>query len=424
MHEQVAKAMLVSRRGMTRRGLCFVGALAVASPTPATALAQVDGNETPQPRTTNPTAPQEPVQEVDVRGVRAQPGTEEVTGGEVKQLPGSFGDAFRAIEAMPGVTPLVSGVPCFLVRGAPPGNTGFFIDGVRVPALFHLGVGAAVVHPSLIDRVDFYPGAYPARFGRFTGGILSGEIAHLPESAHEEASIRLVDAGGLLSAPVADGRGDVLISGRYGYPGPLVSVFDPNVGLSYWDYQARARWKLSDHDQIGVFGFGSFDSLSARNATSGQMEQVLGIQFHRVDLRWDRQTSPTGSLRVALTLGYDRSAAGGSNSTITLIGSGTNQASGAEDFIESETIGLRSEWSDRLSRDADARLGSDIVISPYHVVLALFEPTGPGGMGPALPVSVLGATASDFRQVDVNGGSTGSSSGAWRPASSFALGVA
>lgn len=37
---------------------------------------------------------------------------------EVRQLPGAFGDPFRAIEALPGVTPIVSGLP-FSTFGAP-----------------------------------------------------------------------------------------------------------------------------------------------------------------------------------------------------------------------------------------------------------------------------------------------------------------
>lgn len=336
-----------------------------------------------------------PVQEVTVHGERPQPGREEMTEQEVKQLPGAFGDAFRSIEALPGVTPLVSGLPYFLVRGAPPGNTGFFIDGIPVPALFHLGVGTAVVHPSLIDRVDFYPGGYPAQFGRFTGGILSGELAPVPDRAHAEANIRLFDAGGLVSTPFADGRGDVLVSGRYGYPGPLVSLFDPNVSLSYWDYQTRVSWRTSDHDQISAFAFGSYDSLYSRDNASEPMQELLGIQFHRVDLRWDRQTSPTGSLRVALTLGYDRSAAG--NGSVYSPG---------EDAIESESVRLRAEWSEQLSPQIEARAGSDVIAQPYRVALTTEAPTVPG----------LGfqSTTTAFTQVDVNGGVYGDL--AWTPA--------
>lgn len=353
-----------------------------------------------------------------MRGVRGEPAREEMTGAEIKQMPGSFGDAFRVIEALPGVTPLVSGLPYFLVRGAPPGNTGFFIDGVRVPALFHLGVGAAVVHPGLIDRVDFYPGGYPARFGRFTGGILSGEIARTPDRPHAEASVRLLDAGGLVSTPFADGRGDVVASGRYGYPGPLLSLFAPDVGLAYWDYQTRVRWRPTDRDEVGAFVFGSFDALSARNSTTGKMDEVLGMQFHRVDLRWDRATSPTGALRVALTLGYDRSAAGGGLGSISLGSSSGGSTSTSEDSIESQTIGLRTEWRESLSPELDTRIGSDVVVEPSHIVVAGL-PSGPNPgppMGPIVPGAGAGA---DFTQVDVNGGLYAEL--AWRPSSSLEL---
>ena len=60
-------------------------------------------------------------------------------------MPGAFGDAFRAVDALPGVTPIISGLPFFFVRGSPPGNVGTYIDGVRVPLLFHLGAGPSVV---------------------------------------------------------------------------------------------------------------------------------------------------------------------------------------------------------------------------------------------------------------------------------------
>jgi TonB family protein len=88
--------------------------------------------------------------EVVVRGKRAEPGrTASLSRAEVRQIPGAFGDPFRAIEALPGVTPIVSGLPFFFIRGAPPGNVGYFLDGVRVPLLFHVGIGPSVVHHGL-----------------------------------------------------------------------------------------------------------------------------------------------------------------------------------------------------------------------------------------------------------------------------------
>lgn len=107
----------------------------------------------PLPRATTKT-PAPVVEQVDVRGLRAEAGrTASLSRAEVRQVPGTFGDPFRAVEIMPGVTPIVSGLPYFFVRGAPPGNVGYFLDGLRVPVLFHVGAGPSVVHPGLVkDR--------------------------------------------------------------------------------------------------------------------------------------------------------------------------------------------------------------------------------------------------------------------------------
>ena len=110
-----------------------------------------------------------------MQGERAPPATTSYSRAEVRQIPGAFGDPFRAVETLPGVTPIASALPFFYVRGAPPGNVGYFFDGIRVPYLFHVGIGPSVVQPALVERVDLHPGAYPARFGRFAGGIVAAE---------------------------------------------------------------------------------------------------------------------------------------------------------------------------------------------------------------------------------------------------------
>lgn len=180
--------------------------------------------------------------EVNVHGKRAEIGETRLSSAEVRQIPGAFGDAFRAIEALPGVTPIVSGLPFFFVRGAPPGNVGYFVDGVRVPLLYHLALGPSVIHPGLIDHVDFYPGGYPARYGRYSGGILDGETVPPATRVHAEANVRLFDAGLLAEAPMLDGGLTALVAGRYSYTAALVQLFAKNVRVGYWDYQGRVAY--------------------------------------------------------------------------------------------------------------------------------------------------------------------------------------
>jgi TonB family protein len=249
-----------------------------------------------------------PIEEVQVRGDRRPPPRAPALGSsEVRQMPGAFGDAFRAIESLPGVTPVASGLPYFFVRGAPPGNTGFFLDGIEVPALFHLGVGPSLLHPGLIDSVDTYWGAYPARYGRFTGGIVAARTREPELHLHGEANVRVFDAGTLIEAPFANGRGVALAAGRYSYAGLVVPLFSPDTRLAYWDYQSRVRWELRPGEYLGVFAFGSFDTLKQLNDTTKSFEERLGFTFHRVDLRYDKDLGPDGHARVATTVGYDQS---------------------------------------------------------------------------------------------------------------------
>ncbi|HEX9295458.1 MAG TPA: TonB family protein [Polyangiaceae bacterium] len=258
--------------------------------------------ESPSPQRTEPPAP--PI-EVVIRGVKpSPPSVSSLARTEVRQLPGAFGDPFRAIEVMPGVTPIVSGLPYFFVRGAPPGNVGYFLDGVRVPLLYHFALGPSVVHPALIDRVDLYSGGYPARYGGFAGAIVAGETTRPADEARGEGNIRLFDAGALVETPYAQGRGTVLLGGRYSYTAFLITQFAPEAVVDYWDYQARVSYDVGPRDRLTGFVFGSYDL--AGGTENGQLESGASTEFHRVDLRHDHELGPERTNRLALTVGYDR----------------------------------------------------------------------------------------------------------------------
>ncbi len=150
------------------------------------------------------------------------------------------------------------------MRGAPPGDTGYYIDGIRVPILFHVGAGPSVVAPALIERVDLFPSAYPSRFGRAVGGVMAGETTAPSPIARGEAQARVFDAGAFVEAPFADGRGSALVGGRYSYTQALLALVAPDYGLGYGDYQARLAYAVTGRDTLSVFAFGSFDNLENR----------------------------------------------------------------------------------------------------------------------------------------------------------------
>lgn len=265
-------------------------------------------NAAPPTSATNGAAPPPPaskaVTEVVVTGERPAPAVISLGRAEVRQLPGAFGDPFRAIEAMPGVTPIISGLPFFYVRGAPPGNVGYYLDGVRVPYLFHVGLGPSIVNPALVDRVDLYPGGYPARFGRYAGGIVSGETTAPRTDFHGEGNVRLFDLGGVLETGFAGGRGTILLGGRYSYTAAALSLVSPDAALDYRDYQARVSFDITPHDRVTAFAFGSYDLLGEKQPQG--LRVLFGTEFYRLDTRYDHFYGDDNRVRFAFTLGYDR----------------------------------------------------------------------------------------------------------------------
>lgn len=327
------------------------------------ANASPDGTMAPIPLAvpTTESAPESPL-DVTVRGRRQEIGEVTLSAADVREMPGAFGDAFRAIEALPGVTPVVSGLPYFYIRGAPPNDNGYDVDGVRVPLLFHVGVGEAVIHPGLIDHVDFFPSAPPASYGGTAGAVIAGQTREPAPRPHGEANLRLFDAGALVETPFASERGSVLVAGRYGYPGPIVGAITPTVKLGYWDYQARGTWRLGDRDTLVVFAFGSHDYLGTVSTTNGEASgpvvEQLGSDFHRLDLRYDRALAG-GHLRVATTLGYDEQggAAGGDNA--------------APATIRDRSAAARIELDERLSSVLRLRAGLHAHYDRYDFTQAL-----------------------------------------------------
>jgi TonB family protein len=322
----------------------------------------------PEPALVPPPAAAPPG-EVLVRGGKGAVGapiTDSYGRTEVRQLPGAFGDPFRAIEVAPGLTPVVSGLPYFYVRGAPPGNVGYFFDGVRVPYLFHFGLGPSVIQPSLVARTDIYKGGYPAALGRFAGGVVDSAATAPSDRVHGEATLRLIDAGGLVEAPFADGRGSVLAGGRYSYTSALFSLLDSKTSLDYRDYQMRVSYALGDHDVVSLLAFGAYDRATQRttpdretiDAASGngprpdqvkEIEVVLfASEFHRADLRWDHQLRGGGSMRVAGTIGFDRTR--------------IEARRAAEDLMTA----ARFELVQPVSSTVTVRAGADLVIDRYQ----------------------------------------------------------
>jgi TonB family protein len=242
-------------------------------------------------------------------------------GPEIQQVPGTFGDPFRVIQTLPGVSSVVSLLPFPIVRGASPSSTGFLLDGVRVPLLFHLLVATSVIHPEFIDEIQFFPGGAPAPYGGYVGGIVDGRTARARQGDRlVDIDLNLLYSGALVRGPVDALGATVTAAGRYGYPGFLLGLATNQLSLSYWDYQLRVDGG-NPLNGWTVFFFGAYDELDtpAPNAMPGDpnppLAPSLELGFHRADLRLHRTQGRLEETYRAV-LGYDRTFSNGTDFSV------------------------------------------------------------------------------------------------------------
>src|SRR5262249_53407145 len=145
-----------------------------------------------------------PAYETTVRDQRARTEVARVplSKAEAHETPGTMGEPLRAVMQLPGVSSVVSGLAYPVVRGTQPASTAYFLDGIRIPQLFHALAGPSVVTPDFIDRIDFFPGVPPARFGRLLGGAIEATSARPTENLHLTGSIDLINASAFALVPI------------------------------------------------------------------------------------------------------------------------------------------------------------------------------------------------------------------------------
>lgn len=196
---------------------------------------------------------------------------------ELERVPGTFGDALRAIRALPGVaqTPTLSGL--LVVRGTSPESTQVFFDGVFTPSVYHFGGLSSVVPTEMLESIDFRPGNFDVRYGRGVGGIVEGTIRSPRNDGklHGLAQVDFIDARVMLEGPIPESDGWRVLGGVRRshldtWLGPLLEGSNTsfeNLPV-YYDYQLFLQRDSVDGSRVRLGFFGFDDQVNLINDTA------------------------------------------------------------------------------------------------------------------------------------------------------------
>ncbi len=233
---------------------------------------------------------------------------------ELTTVPGTFGDPLRVIQNLPGVARMPYGLGLLVIRGASPQDSGVYVDGHKVPLLYHFAVGPSVLTPALIDRIDFYPGGFGVRYGRATAGVVDVTTRTDPVArVHGSADINFLDSSAYVEGPLPGGVSGSAAARRSYIDVLLPLVIPQRQGSAtviatpvYWDYQTRATKELGRYGRLSLFIFGSHDSIDVVSSDPARGDVNVGtdIGFHRVIAAWAISAGGWTS-RLSPSYGYD-----------------------------------------------------------------------------------------------------------------------
>lgn len=180
--------------------------------------------------------------------------------------PGTFEDAVRLVQALPGValTPEYSPTAGDLaVRGSDPYETRYLLDGIELPYLYHFNGYSSVLPARLVDELQFFPSTFGAGWGNATGGIVDTKSTwSRPERPRASANVNFVMAGAEVAAPSGEDW-TVRASARRSYL-DVVTKDDPQYTAFpiFSDWYARLEYSPSSDVRWALTGFGAADSYT------------------------------------------------------------------------------------------------------------------------------------------------------------------
>jgi TonB family protein len=236
---------------------------------------------------------------------------------EARRVPGTQGDTLKVVQNLPGVGRSSFGSGQLVVWGSAPSETRVNVDGVEIPALYHVGGLRSTINSDLVHSIELAPGAFGAEYGRGLGGMVRIELRPLTgEGIHGSVAADVLDTSASVTAALTP-RLHVAAAGRVSYLDRLMPlVTNADIGDSfpiprYDDYQARASLSLGRDEDVTATFLASDDHLRRTIPASDPAEvrsQSTALSSKRAFLTYSRLSPDGSSVRVTPSFGVDDSA--------------------------------------------------------------------------------------------------------------------
>jgi len=190
---------------------------------------------------------------------------------KINKIPILFGeqDVLKTLTLMPGISSGGEGKGGFFVRGGNTDQNLILLDEAPVYNASHLFGFFSVFNSDALKDIQLYKEGIPAEFG---GRLSSVVDVYMNDGNSKKYSI----SGGLgiissrltLEGPVVKDKGSFIVSGRRTYADLFLRLSKKefkNNTLYFYDFNAKANYKIGKNDRIFLSGYFGRDKLGTSN---------------------------------------------------------------------------------------------------------------------------------------------------------------
>ncbi len=186
---------------------------------------------------------------------------------EITRLPGTGGDALRALPAIPGIGVANDFSGALYIRGGSDSDNLYYFDRVPVGYPYHFGGLVSSLSSEILERIDVYAGGYGAEYGVDSQAVIDiYSQSESPADLRGKFNLNLLYSEGLLQGTVGD-NGFWYAAGRRSYIDLFIGSLAFDAGAitafpRFWDYQVKGGYNFNPKHQFSFNVFASGDRFA------------------------------------------------------------------------------------------------------------------------------------------------------------------
>lgn len=231
--------------------------------------------------------------------IKAQMGTETLNMKSISKVPVIFGekDVLKTIQLLPGVKSAGEGNSGFYVRGGAADQNLILLDEAPVYNASHLLGFFSTFNSDAIKDATLIKGNGPAQYGGRLSSVLDVKMKEGNNKKYTvNGGIGLISSRLSIEGPIQEDKSSFILSGRRTYADVFLKAsekFKDNI-LYFYDFNAKANYKIDDKNRIYFSGYFGNDELGLGSSFGINWGNKTGT------IRWNRIISNKLFLNTSL----------------------------------------------------------------------------------------------------------------------------